>query len=103
MRYFKQIDIEAVIWIGVLLAPIFIDPNAGNHLNLCLFNRLGIDFCPGCGLGRSIAFLYRGDIASSFSAHPLGMAAVAMISIRIITNVKNMIARINLYRGGLYG
>lgn len=103
MRYLKQIDMEAFIWMIVLIAPFFIDPNGTSHFNLCLFNRLGFDFCPGCGLGRSIAFLYQGDLSASLAAHPLGLAGVAVIALRIISITRNSVARINLYRGGLYG
>jgi hypothetical protein len=44
---------------------------------------MGFKFCPGCGLGHSISYLFHGDIQESFSTHPLGIFAVIIILCRI--------------------
>lgn len=54
----------------------------------CLFERAGITFCPGEGLGRSIAFLFRGDVNASFASHPAGIPAVLILLGRIFSILK---------------
>jgi len=53
------------------------------HYSWCLFRIIGINFCPGCGLGHSINYLFHGDLRASFSSHPLGPFAVIIIIYRI--------------------
>jgi len=76
--------LEIFFWSAALIVPLFINP-VGNHTSLCLFHNLGIDFCPGCGLGRSLAYLYRGDITHSFLSHPLGIIVFGILLFRIVT------------------
>jgi hypothetical protein len=58
-------------------------PGTEPHLSLCIFKFFGITFCPGCGLGHSISYLFHGNIQASFSSHPLGFFAVIIILFRI--------------------
>lgn len=74
---------EAFLWMAAL-AWLAIDNPAHHHYTLCPFNNLGISFCPGCGLGRSIGYLFRLDLESSFMAHPLGIPAAGLLIFRII-------------------
>lgn len=76
-------NLELFIWIAALLLLAFLNPD-GNKVSLCPFHFLGFQYCPGCGLGRSIALLFRGRLAESFSMHPLGTFALVMIGFRII-------------------
>ena len=39
---------------------------------------------PGHGLGHSIGYLFRGDLASSLDSHFLGLPAVVALTYRII-------------------
>jgi hypothetical protein len=85
-RYFaflRSVKLEAVIWMAGLAALAFIDPYSSEHLSICPLHNLGFDFCPGCGLGRAISFLFRGDITASFEAHPLGIPALLILCHRI--------------------
>lgn len=77
--------LEAVVWIVafVLLASYY--PNPHTHITLCPLANAGFAFCPGCGLGRSIAYLFHGDWKLSWHAHPLGIFAVLTLTYRIIT------------------
>ena len=84
----KQIPLETFMWIGALVYLVFIDPYKIQHYSLCLFNNLGIDFCPGCGIGRSIAMIYHGDILQSLQMHPLGLFALIIICLRIYKLLK---------------
>jgi len=79
----KKIPWEAVTWTLALITLAVYSPSE-NHITLCPLANLGFDFCPGCGLGRSIAFLFHGDIRHSFEAHPLGIFAVIVLSFRIV-------------------
>jgi len=76
---------ELIIWTTALLYLVLIDPFASDHLDLCVFHNVGIEFCPGCGLGRSISMLFKGEFIESFKTHPLGLIAVFVLSYRILT------------------
>ncbi|HEY0679452.1 MAG TPA: DUF2752 domain-containing protein [Chitinophagaceae bacterium] len=74
---------EIAIWTVALIIPAFIVPGPETHFSFCLFKHLGLTWCPGCGLGESIALLYRGELAASLSVHPLGIFAVIILLNRI--------------------
>lgn len=74
--------LEAVIWIVAIIALALTSP-VDQCYSLCLFHHLGISWCPGCGLGHSISWLFRGEIVESFNAHPLGIPALLIIGIRV--------------------
>ena len=74
---------EALIWMAALIILAISNP-ADHHYTLCPFSNLGISFCPGCGLGHSIGYIFRLDLASSFIAHPLGIPAVGLLFYRVV-------------------
>jgi Protein of unknown function (DUF2752) len=84
---FKKFPLEALVWLIALVTLALIDPHA-SHYSLCPLKNMGFTFCPGCGLGTSISFLFRGDVHSSFASHPLGIFAVIILSFRIITLIR---------------
>jgi len=86
-KYFVQY-FELSVWVAGLLALALMDPVAGGHYSLCVFRWLGFSFCPGCGLGHSISWLFHGDIVRSFNEHPLGIFAVVILLHRIYTLTK---------------
>lgn len=99
----KIVEWEAIFWMVGLVYLMFINPYLVQHYSLCPFNNLGITFCPGCGLGRSIAFFYHGDFFHSIKAHPLGIIAFILITMRTI---KLFIKTINNYhksKEAIYG
>jgi hypothetical protein len=65
------------------------DPTAPPLLDLCLFDALGVSFCPGCGLGHAIAWLARGNVVASWQAHPLGLPAAGLLLYRIVYLVRS--------------
>lgn len=86
LQWLYHIPREAFIWTVGLLAMASFDPHASAHLiSLCPLDALGFSFCPGCGLGHSIAHLARGELLLSWEAHPLGLPAVLVISGRVGT------------------
>ena len=79
----KKISLEAIIWSSALVYLALIDPD-GQSISFCPLDNLGFTFCPGCGLGRSMAYLFDGELIKSFQTHPLGIVASLIISFRII-------------------
>ncbi len=73
---------EMFIWIAALIALAFTNLE-GPHFQLCPIARMGWDWCPGCGIGRSIAAILQGRWADSFDYHVLGLPALGIISWRI--------------------
>jgi Protein of unknown function (DUF2752) len=82
-RYF-----ELAFWVAALTCLAFTNPTNQSHFTLCPLRLLGFKWCPGCGLGHSISFLFHGDIKSSFRAHWLGIPALAIIIYRIYVLAK---------------
>ncbi|MCX6272939.1 MAG: DUF2752 domain-containing protein [Bacteroidetes bacterium] len=73
---------ELIFWSLGLFILAFSDP-CQTHGTFCLFKLAGFHYCPGCGLGHSISFLFRGDFWGSFHSHPLGIPALIFILLRI--------------------
>jgi hypothetical protein len=66
--------------------------NIENEQSFCPFKLLTGFPCPGCGITKSLGFLYAGDLAKSFYYHAFGlitflvcMAAIPILSIEYIT------------------
>jgi len=76
--------IELAFWISALVLLYFSNPGTHHH-TLCPIGALGFDWCPGCGLGRSIALLLQGDVAASVQMHILGGPVLAVLLYRIYT------------------
>lgn len=86
----SQFPLELIFWIGSIVAILTIDPSVSNHFTLCPLENLGFDWCPGCGLGRSMNLLARGEFQASWSMHPLAMLAYVVIFSRIWNLIKNL-------------
>ncbi len=81
---------EAIIWIISLSLLAILD--AGSFgFSLCPLANIGFEYCPGCGLGRSISLLLHGHLSESFEAHPFGIFAVGALSMRILSLTRNHI------------
>lgn len=83
-QHLRRLPLEVMAWVGGLVLMASLDPSTGGEASWCLFRWIGIEACPGCGLGHSIAYLARGDLAASFHAHPLGIPAVLILSARCV-------------------
>jgi hypothetical protein len=82
-RYnFRRAHLEAWFWIAALITLAFTNPEKTGHASLCLAKNMDLGFCPGCGLGHSIAWLFKGKVLSSFHAHPFGIPAVIILIYR---------------------
>jgi uncharacterized protein DUF2752 len=83
MKLFFQRYFELSFWITALVLLALMPPGTDVHYSFCIFKFIGIKFCPGCGLGHSISYLFHGDLQASFAAHPMGIFAVPVIAFRI--------------------
>jgi hypothetical protein len=88
-RNLLRVPLEAIVWLAGLVALAISSPQAQGHFTVCPLALLGFDFCPGCGLGRSVSYLFHGEFARSFTMHPLGIFAVIVLSYRIIQLILN--------------
>jgi hypothetical protein len=86
----SKLPLELIFWIGALIGILFIDPYGPQHFTLCPLDNLGFTWCPGCGLGRSMSLLIKGDFQASWSMHPFAMFAFAVIVYRIIQLIRNI-------------
>jgi len=78
---------EPTFWIVALICLAFTNPAGQSHFSLCPLKAIGVKWCPGCGLGHSIAYLFHGDIKNSFHAHWLGIPVVIVLLYRICTQL----------------
>lgn len=88
--------IELIFWCSALIWLYFIKIDT-THFTLCPLNNLGFDFCPGCGLGKSISLIFSGDFLQSFHTHPLGIFALILILHRILILFKNNFIKKEFY------
>ncbi len=79
---FRVKHIEAWFWITAITILAFTNPTDQGHSSLCLIKNLNLGFCPGCGLGHSIAWFFRGEFLESFKTHPLGIPAIIILLLR---------------------
>lgn len=81
---------EWVFLVGAIGVMALMDPTT-DAASWCLYEWLGISFCPGEGLGHSIAWFFRGDWTNAWEAHPVGPFAVFIMSGRVIYLLRNSI------------
>ncbi len=79
---FIWFNLELFFWIIALILLFVIEPDQV-HFTLCPISNLGFDFCPGCGLGRSIHYAMWLDFKASFNLHPVGIFGLIIILHRI--------------------
>lgn len=93
MGFFKK-HIEWFAFLSGLLLMGSMDPYA-QGIDFCLFDAVGFSFCPGEGLGHSIAFLFRGEFINSLQANLMGPFAVVVLSVRIFSIWKDLLINRN--------
>lgn len=87
---FKKLPLELFFWLIALISLFFLQTSE-SHFSLCPLNNLGIDFCWGCGIGRSMHHFIKGEWVTSFSYHFAGGPAVIVILYRIYQLIKERI------------
>ncbi len=88
ISFYRIINPEVIIWTTALIYLAFLNEFNVTHFTICPLSILGLESCPGCGLGKSITLFFNGDISGSFNTHLLGMPAVIIIIYRIISLVR---------------
>lgn len=89
-RSFKKHFFNHFEWVTLttgLLLMALLDP-ATDAQTLCPIERMGFEYCPGEGLGRSVSLAFRGEFMASIAMHPAGIAAILILSGRIFTLLK---------------
>jgi hypothetical protein len=93
MKEFSQrlqpIPLELILWIGSIVAILTINPYS-DSFSLCPLDNLGLHWCPGCGLGRGMNLLARGEFLASWEMHPLASLAYGVIFHRIWVLIKQL-------------
>lgn len=85
---------EWVVFLAGLLLMATMNPYS-TGTSWCLIDFLGFTYCPGTGLGHSIAFLFRGEIINSLEANLIGPLVVVGLSFRVLQIWKNLISKKN--------
>jgi len=83
--WLRRFPVEALFWAAALAALAAADPRGEGLVSLCVLKAVGWPFCPGCGLGHSVAYLFRGEPGLALAAHPLGPFAVVVLAGRVVT------------------
>ncbi|NEU09144.1 DUF2752 domain-containing protein [Flavihumibacter sp. R14] len=78
----RKLPLELLAWIFAIAILAFSNP-AMRHYTLCPFNYLGISWCPGCGIGRSISSLLHFNLQASLNYHWFGIPAFFILLHRI--------------------
>lgn len=84
-----KIPFELYFWCLALMGVACIEVGSESHFSLCPLHNLGIHWCPGCGLGRSMKLFMTGEFRASWEMHPLGGFGLLVIGHRIIELIKH--------------
>lgn len=91
---YKLIGLEGLVWLTSIVYLFTLSDYDSHHFTICPLSNLGIDFCPGCGLGRSVSMVLHGHFIESFDYHWFGIPATLIILFRIFQVVRD---NLNLY------
>jgi hypothetical protein len=92
-RNFIIQNIEAFVWIAAILYFAISPVHLENHFTICPLNLVGIEHCPGCGLGRSMILLLHGQFIESFRTHPLSSFALGILIFRSVVVLNKNLMR----------
>ncbi len=81
----RAVDTEALMWAAGLLVLGVSNPGSDFHFTLFWPQWVFGIQSPGYGLGHSVAYLFRGDLAGSLDSHLLGVPVVIALTYRIIS------------------
>lgn len=89
-RHFEWIALTTGL---ILMAAM--NPYVDNGASWCLIEMAGINFCPGEGLGHSVALLVRGNYFQAIEANMMGPLAILIISSRVFYLLHNIYLKRN--------
>ncbi|MEY2706223.1 MAG: hypothetical protein RL407_2285 [Bacteroidota bacterium] len=84
-----QWPLELIFWLGCIVAVLTINPEI-EAFSICPLHQLGLEWCPGCGLGKAMNLLARGEVQASWQFHPAASLAYGVIFHRIWVLVKQL-------------
>ncbi len=73
---------EQAIWTCALIVLFFMNSSSSGD-SVCTFRFIGIDSCPGCGLGHAIHDALHFNFIRSWQHHVLGIPVIIAILIQI--------------------
>lgn len=82
----QHFPLELAFWLTAMVLLATAQPHShhsGDHFTFCPLANMGIKWCPGCGLGRSITQLFHGHFKESIEMHWFGIPATLLIFYRI--------------------
>ena len=85
LRIPGAVEPEALIWLCALVVLAASNPESDFHFTLFWPSWFFDIKSPGYGLGHSVSWLFRGEIARSWDSHWLGIPTVIILSYRIVT------------------
>jgi hypothetical protein len=85
MQFIKQYR-QPLIWAIALLLLFCIEPSSS--FTLCPLKLAGADWCPGCGIGRSIHYALHFQWVQAWQAHWLGIPATLILLYFIFKQTK---------------
>jgi len=95
---YREPGFEPFIWIGAFIFLAIHNPYTQTDFTFCPFKNLGFNYCPGCGLGRSVSFLLHGDLIRSFRTHVLGIPATIILTFRTFSLLGISIRSTNIFQ-----
>lgn len=94
-----------IIAMVTIIAPYLImlnDSHVETSQSICPFKMLTGFPCPGCGITKSIIFLYKGDIMQSLSYHIFGPPVILFCIVAICVLTFELITRKNYFDKLIY-
>lgn len=91
MKTLSHIPLELCFWVLALIllaTAVPVEPGHVHHFTLCPLANMGFDWCPGCGIGRSITQLFHGNVGASLEHHWFGIPALVIIVWRIVELIR---------------
>ena len=82
-------NMELLFWPAALVLLFFMHTDSPQQ-SLCFFRFIGLQSCPGCGIGHAIHEALHLRFSQSFQAHFFGIPAVAIILHRIYSLTKQI-------------
>ena len=99
MKAPAYLSFELLFWLTalLLLATISQPQEAGHQeFSFCPLANMGITWCPGCGIGRSLSHLLHGHISESLRMHWFGIPALLILLSRIFILFKQLFTKRSL-------
>ncbi len=89
---------ELFFWVAALIGLYTADLHT--DFTLCIPSHLGVENCPGCGIGHAITEAMHGNFLSSWNYHILGIPALVILLLHIAKLTQKLITEIKTHNYG---